>query len=201
MEQSALAEDLGRAKTLLENTIQKPVAGYRAPCFSLDRDRLEVVRQAGFVYDSSRILFKEHPLYGTLDMGGFSELMPNIFQEGDFFEFQISTLSLAGFNIPVSGGGYIRMLPWFLMDSLIKKYLRQSGIYVLYIHPFELSQNPQPVLPEHISAATRMRFALGRHSVKAKLHSLIQLLREEGYETITFAELRRRLMCDGRVGI
>lgn len=194
MEPIELKKDLTRAKKLLEDVIRKPVLGYRAPCCSLDRDRLDVVCDVGFAYDSSKILFKEHPLYGTLDITGFTEQIPNVFRSGDFFEFQLSTLPIAGIYVPISGGGYIRIFPWFLMGNLIKHYLRHNEIYILYIHPFELSRKEQPILPENISVSTRMRFALGLGSVEKKLHSLIQLLKKENYEIITFADLRQRLL-------
>ena len=187
-------ENLIQTKKLLEDLIQKPVLGYRAPCFSLDQPRLDIVRSVGFSYDSSRILCKGHPLYGTLDIEGFFEQLPNIFRLGDFFEFQLSTLSIGGFNIPVSGGGYIRIFPWFLMNKLIKHYLHHNQIYILYIHPFELSRKDPPKLPKDISIFTRARFTLGLGVVEHKLHRLIQLLKAENYEFITFSDLQRRLL-------
>ncbi len=198
MELSELERDLVRTKRVLEDVIQKPALGYRAPCFSLDRLRLDVVRNVGFAYDSSRIIFKAHPLYGTLDMGGFSEPIPNIFRSDDFFEFQLTTLSLAGSNVPISGGGYVRIFPWFLMGNFIKWYLRHHEVYVLYIHPFELSRKKPPVLPENISASSRLRFSLGLGGVEKKLHKLIQLLKVEGFEIMTFSGLRQRLLCAGK---
>jgi peptidoglycan/xylan/chitin deacetylase (PgdA/CDA1 family) len=38
----------------------KPI-GYRAPCFALDDERLELVAKAGFSYDSSYIQCGQHP--------------------------------------------------------------------------------------------------------------------------------------------
>lgn len=194
MEPMKFRTDLDRTKKVLEDVIRKPVLGYRAPCCSLDRDRLDVVRDVGFAYDSSRILFKEHPLYGTLDIIGFTEQIPNVFRSGDFFEFQLSTLPIAGFYVPISGGGYIRIFPWFLMGKLIRNYLRHNEIYLLYIHPFELSRKGPPTLPKGISISTRARFMLGLGGVEQKLHKLVQLLKAEKYEFITFADLRRRLL-------
>lgn len=193
-------ENLIQAKNLLEDLIQKPALGYRAPCFSLDQTRLDVVRSVGFSYDSSRILSKGHPLYGSLDLEGFSEQIPNVFRSDDFFEFQLSTLSIGRFNIPISGGGYIRIFPWFLMDKLIKHFLRHNQVYVLYIHPFELSRKDPPKLPKDISIFTRARFTLGLGGVEHKLHRLVQLLKAEKYEFITFADLRRRLMDATEIG-
>ncbi|MCB1128332.1 MAG: polysaccharide deacetylase family protein, partial [Verrucomicrobiae bacterium] len=94
MSPAQLGEDLRRSKRELEDTIQRPVLGYRAPCFSLDRARLEEVRAAGHTYDSSRIDFGAHPLYGTLDMQGFEPVQDGVFRQGAFVEFEVSTLKL-----------------------------------------------------------------------------------------------------------
>lgn len=190
---SEFSSDLQRSKKTLEDAIGSRVQGYRAPCFSLDRERLDQVQVAGFDYDSSRILFENHPLYGTLDMRDFTKLSQNIYHNNAFFEFQISTLSLLGKNIPVSGGGYIRLLPWFLMRRLIKSYLRQNELYVLYVHPFELSPQPSPPLPTDTRLSARIRFRKGRCSVATKLLALIGLLKKNGYRFTTFAKLQQEL--------
>lgn len=186
--------DLHRSKAAIEETVGRPIIGYRAPCYSLDRTRLDLVGEAGYGFDSSRILFKAHTLYGAIDMQGFTEVSANIFRKGDFFEFQLSTQRVAGQNLPVSGGGYIRLLPWFLMKTWLRRYLAVNELYVLYIHPFELSLRPLPPLPKGTRWPTRLRFSIGRKRVAARLASLINLLREFGFEFCTFAELRGRLL-------
>ena len=194
MKPAEFSEDLHRSKSTLEDAIGMPAIGYRAPCFSLDRPRLDLVQAAGFDYDSSRILFGDHPLYGTLDLRDYSEVSANIFRKHTFFEFQVSTLPLWGKDIPVSGGGYIRLFPWLLMRRLIRRYLRAGELYVLYIHPFELSPQASPPLPPGIRWPTRIRFRAGRSSVPRKLSMLIRLLQDNGYRFTTFAALREELL-------
>lgn len=187
-------EDLLRTKLELEDTLGIKVQGYRAPCFSLNRERLDAISAASYLYDSSRILFSNHPLYGKIDIHDFVQLSQNIYRKDTFFEFQVSTLSLAGRNIPVSGGGYIRIFPWFLMQNLIKWYIKHNELYVLYIHPFELSSQSNPPLPISTRWITRKRFEAGRSTVYSKLSALIMLLLNEGYSFTTFAELRNSLL-------
>ena len=187
-------DDLRRSKCTIEETVTRPVIGYRAPCFSLDRTRLDLVVEAGYAFDSSRMLFKPHALYGTIDLQGFTPVSANVFRKGDFFEFQLSTQRVAGQNLPVSGGGYIRILPWFLMKTWLRRYLAANELYVLYLHPFELSLRPLPPLPKGTPWPTRLRFSVGRKRVLTRLASLIHMLRGFGFEFCTFAELRRRLL-------
>src|SRR5690625_4628267 len=55
-------------KVLNEVVGQEVVKGYRASCFSMDRNKLDLLIEAGYLYDSSYISFAEHPLYGSLDL-------------------------------------------------------------------------------------------------------------------------------------
>ncbi len=190
-------QDLDRSKKVLEDALGAPVDGYRAPCFSLDRERLDLVQKAGFLYDSSYLPFQAHPLYGEIDLSGFSEAVQGVYSLDDFFEFEISSLRMAGKNIPVAGGGYLRIFPWLLMRSLLKAYLKKHSLYTLYIHPFELSSKMDVPVPPEAGRATRMRFGLGRRSTKKKLEKLINLLKSEGFRFTTFRDLRKEILAQG----
>jgi len=184
------------SKKDFENIIGQSSIGYRAPCFSIDRERLNIIKNAGFEFDSSRINFSEHSLYGTVDMDGFNQLSTNIYRKDSFFEFQISTYNLLGRNIPVSGGGYLRILPWGTMKYLLSRYLQENELYVMYIHPFELSRKSTPQLPIHTNWYNRIRFGAGRSSTVNKLIELIKLLKEADYSIVTFSELLEKIIID-----
>ena len=190
------ATDISSCKSAHEDTLGIPALGYRAPCFSFDRNRLDILKQSGFKYDSSKILFTDHPLYANLNIEGYEEKFPGISCFDDFYEFEASTLPIGGKRIPVSGGGYLRMFPWFLMRSLLKSYLRKNDLYVLYIHPFELSTKPSPTFPHESSLASQIRFSLGREKVSKKLDACIKMLKSSGFEFTTFSSLREK-MIDG----
>jgi len=196
MDVDSFQQEILKCKIELEQMLGKAITGYRAPCFSLDRERLNILKKVGYKYDSSRIEFGDHPLYGEIDMSGFKEESPGIYRMDDFYEFQISTLACGGKQIPVSGGGYLRIFPWFLMNKLLKKYLATDSLYVLYIHPFEFSSKTNPIYPRSLSLANKFRFSLGRRTVTKKFERVIQLLKEEGFHFTTFADLRKNLMKD-----
>jgi len=194
MDPRAFEIDVQSCKHELEDALGRSIAGYRAPCFSMDRARLDIIEKVGIKYDSSRGLFGEHPLYGDLDIRGFQKILSGIYRQGDFFEFEISTLLVAGRQIPVSGGGYLRIFPWAVMQRLIKRYIEKQQLYVLYIHPFETSSLPDPDIPQGTSFANRCRFFLGRKSVFRKLEVLIIMLKSHGFEFTTFSALREKML-------
>ncbi|MEI6635010.1 MAG: polysaccharide deacetylase family protein [Planctomycetota bacterium] len=183
------ADDLRQSKATLENVVQRPVEGFRAPCFSMDRTRLQEVRKAGYTYDSSRIDFTAHPLYGSLDVSDFETVSSGHSAQLGFHEFEVSTLPVLGKRLPVSGGGYLRIAPWAFMRPLIQSYVNRSPLYVLYIHPFELSQCPLPAAAAKLSYPQRLRFGLGRAGVARKLDRLVRLLKKEEFSFVTFHDL------------
>lgn len=186
--------DVRRARSVLEDTLGRSVPGYRAPCFSLDRNRLELLWEAGHVYDSSRIRFSHHAIYGAIDMTGYQTVSRNIYRRDEFVEFQVSTLDIVGKTVPVAGGGYIRILPWWLMRRMLSRYLASNELYVLYIHPFELSRQPAPSAPRGTPHSNRVRFRVGRAAVYRRLQALIAMLRENSFAFTTFAALRDEIV-------
>jgi hypothetical protein len=67
-------------------------------------------------------------------------------------------------------------------------------MYVLYIHPFELSAQDAPPSPTGTPWATYMRFRTGRRSTPQKLRKLISILKANGFRFTTFAALRAELL-------
>jgi len=194
MSLKAFRDDLGRSKSAIEDSLQTEVAGYRAPCFSMDLERLEIVRESGHLYDSSCIHCVGHPLYGNLDLRSFQEIRKSIFNRNGFLEFEVSSSQIFGRDVPVSGGGYLRIFPWIFMKWLLLKYLKKHDFFVLYIHPFELSQEPAPIFPNNTKWMTRRRFSTGRKNMVAKLDKLIELLKGNGFSFTTFSALQSKLL-------
>lgn len=167
--------------------------GYRAPCFSIDRQRLDLIKESGFSYDSSRIDFGNHPLYGSIDMKGYKNITNSIYSMNNFIEFEITTHTFFKKNIPISGGGYLRLLPWPLFNGLVRDYLLNNDLYVLYIHPFELSKSLLPLIPNSTSPLTKFRFSHGRKNTLSKIKKLIDALDSKNYEFTTFNKIYQEI--------
>lgn len=184
-------EDLKLNIKVLENMGVTP-KGYRAPCFALGDSFLNLlVRDFNhLLFDSSFINQKEHPLYTHIDLEKlkFIKREEGIFERNGFVEFEVSTTKFFKFSIPISGGGYIRFLPWFVYKFLLKKYLSTGKFYTFYIHPFELS-NKKISLPKEVSFVNRFRFHYNRKKTYRRIEKTIALLKKYGYSFHTFSEL------------
>ena len=179
---------LQRSHDILRSIVpqSKPI-GYRAPCFSLDNERLALVEKVGFNYDSSYIQFTQHPLYGQISISSFCEIDNAVYKRGSFYEFEVTTVDFLGRRIPIAGGGYLRMLPSFLFSFLFSKVIKHKKNYNFFIHPFELS-NVRPQLPE-VSYLKKIRFSLGRKKVMRRIEKLMVILRDNDYEFVSFDDI------------
>ena len=162
--------------------------GYRSPCFAIDRQRLDEIIKLGLQYDASKINQKEHPLYVNLDLDGFEKQERDFCKKDSFKVFEVSTINFLGVNIPIAGGGYLRIIPWPLYIWLLKKYLKRSNFINFFIHPFELS-NANFDLPDNTSPTTKLRYNYKRNKVEKRLNRIIELLKENGYSFKTFSQI------------
>ena len=177
-----------KAKRKLEEILGHEVAGYRAPSFGIDDERLDIVQQY-FSYDSSKLKPQKSAKYGVLNLNGFKEVFPCIHRKDNFTEFEVSTQKIGSMNM-LLGGGYIRMLPWFFMKWMTKRYLKTGQPYVMYIHPIDLSPKPMPKV-EGVSFDRYLRTHIGRGDMVRRFKAVIKMLEDEGYEFVTFEQLRK----------
>ena len=177
-------DTLSAMKSILPNNS----FGYRSPCFAIDRERLDEVIKLGIQYDASKITQKEHPLYVNLDLDGFEKQERDIYKKDFFKVFEVSTIKFLGVNIPIAGGGYLRIIPWPIYIWLLKKYLKESTFINFFIHPFELSSMNFD-LPENTPYLTKFRYNYKRNKVEKRLNRIIELLKENDYTFKTFSQL------------
>ncbi|MFO8002447.1 MAG: DUF3473 domain-containing protein [Marinilabilia sp.] len=146
-------QDTRRAKDILEQITGNPVLGYRAPSYSITRHSLwafDILEELGFVFSSS-VFPIYHDRYGIPDAPRFKFKVPG----HDVTEYPISTARLLGRNIPVSGGGYFRIFPyWFTKRALSRINKTENQSFVFFIHPWEVD----PEQPEMKDAGVVSRF-------------------------------------------
>ncbi|MEL4178453.1 XrtA system polysaccharide deacetylase [Roseateles sp. PN1] len=130
------AEDIGRAKKLLEDLGGQAVLGYRAPSFSIGERNLwafDTLLEQGYRYSSS-VYPIQHDHYGMPDSPRFAYPV----REG-LLEVPVTTLRKFNRNFPSSGGGYFRLLPYALSRWMIRQVNEiDQQPAVFYFHPWEI---------------------------------------------------------------
>lgn len=192
LQKNEFKEKIGLAKHQLEETFGVKITGYRAPYFSLDNTRLEVLRELGFTYDSSKFDFPKRTYAAEIDTTDFKKISENIFRRSGFYEFGMPLNKFLGLRIPVSGGGYVRMGDWSFFASMLYNYLSNNNYYVFYLHPFELSKERMPHTP-NLKSYDKYYLRAGVKSYPRKIEAIIKMLKKLDYEFITFSELAKRL--------
>ncbi|MDE2082403.1 MAG: DUF3473 domain-containing protein [Burkholderiales bacterium] len=169
LDPAAFRSDVVRAKQLLEDIAGCEVRGYRAPSFSIGQANLwafDELAAAGYRYSSSVYPIR-HDHYGMPDAPRFAHRVP-----AGLLEVPPTTLRLAGRNLPSSGGGFFRLLPYALSRWMIRRVNRvdrQSAIF--YFHPWEIDPGQPRVAG--IDAKTRLRHYLNLDRMERRLGALL----------------------------
>ncbi len=167
--EKAFYADIHLAKIILEDLCDVEVKGYRAPSFSIGNGNLwafDCLERAGYRYSSSVYPIR-HDHYGMPDSPRFAhQVRPGL------MEIPVTTLRVLSRNLPSSGGGYFRLLPYALsrwMLSRVNQHDRQAGIF--YFHPWEIDVE-QPRIPG-ISSKTRFRHYVNISRMEGRLEQLL----------------------------
>ena len=183
----ARREDLRRSREVLEDTIGKPVVGFRLSDGWLRRKDLgflDELQEAGYLYDSSlmprRRDFNQQPWR--------RQIHEQPCTNGSILEIPPSTIPFAGGWLPIAGGNYLRQLPESLMRSAIEKWQQtEASPFVMYFQVWELDEQ-QPRLSvadrltkiRHYRNLGRYRTLLPQYLASAKFTSIHEHAKRNG---------------------
>jgi polysaccharide deacetylase family protein (PEP-CTERM system associated) len=185
-----LRAELQRACALLTSLCGRRPRGFRAPCFSIMEETLwalDVLLEEGFLYDSSIFPFAGRR-YG---LPSFPRAPVRVQRPaGVLIEAPLSTVHALGRNWPVSGGGYFRLMPAWLIRRAVRAVNREDVPFIAYCHPYEFSPRWLGHSARHSpfswlgSRLDELKTNLFRPSMRRKLTALLR----EGTFT-SFAEV------------
>jgi polysaccharide deacetylase family protein (PEP-CTERM system associated) len=165
-------EDITRSKKLLEDIGGQTVIGYRAPSFSIGACNLwalDTLQEAGYRYSSS-IYPIHHDHYGMPDAPRFKfhPRGPN-----GLVELPATTVKLFGHNLPASGGGYFRLLPYSISRWLMKR-VNHTDLQpcVFYFHPWEI--DPGQPRQKNVGLKTRFRHYVNLSRTEPRIRALLR---------------------------
>jgi hypothetical protein len=127
--------------------------------------------EEGYAYDSS-IFPVRHDRYGWPSFARHPVQLDT--PGGPLVELPMLTLRRLGVNLPAAGGGYLRLLPVFLVEKALRDMNAAGRPGVLYLHPWEFDPG-QPRLLRGGLASVRHYAGLSRTA--AKLERLLRKFR------------------------
>ena len=159
--------DVERSRCLLEDVLGAPVRGYRAPYFAIRagvRWPIEQLAEAGYGYDSSVLAIDRPP---GLEL--VSPRAPYRHHNG-LWEAPVAVLQLFHFwHLPVASGWGLRALPPWLLRRGLRRFERDVGAGVFYLHPWELDVE-SPTGP----GPARWLLRIGRERLAPRLAALLR---------------------------
>jgi len=188
MDPETFRKDLVHAKQVIEDASGVPLVGYRAPTFSIVKSTLwalDILAEEGFAYDAS-VFPIHHDRYGMPGANPFPHRL-RLPKGGAIVEFPMTTFRTARRNLPFSGGGYFRLLPYPLIRAALRHVNEHDRVpAMVYLHPWELDPD-QPRFPVH--GLTRFRHYV---NLRSTAHKLARLL-----DDFTFGPVREVLRARG----
>jgi len=173
-------EDLKRSIMALEDITGKKVKTYRAPGFSFMQQNkwvFELLIKNGIEIDAS--VFPAKRAHGGFEEFGHAEPCWIDLDGMKIKEFPINLTSFFGKKLIFSGGGYFRLLPYFVLNQMTKK----SKYVMTYFHPRDFDAL-QPMVPG-LNAIRKFKSYYG---LKDCLPKLQQLISEHRFLDIRTAE-------------
>ena len=144
--------DARRSKQILEDLGGVPVRGYRAPTFSIgDASKWAhaILAEEGYRYSSS-VYPVRRDLYGTP-----AAPRAPFYPAHGVLEIPLTSVKVLGIDMPASGGGYFRLLPYPVSRALLRHAARvNTAPAIFYLHPWEID----PEQPRHGSPSWKSRF-------------------------------------------
>lgn len=177
-------EDITTSHKIVTDITGAPVYGYRAPFFSVKRENLyllEILADLGLLYDSS-IFPMSLPRYG---IKGFpqEDALYTLPSGKEIVELPMTTALLINKQLPVSGGGYMRLMPAPLIKKVFRNLHARNKDSMIYMHPYEFDSKPIDIssnYPQGVNyskikvAALNFRWNIFRPSIVGKLRNLLK---------------------------
>jgi polysaccharide deacetylase family protein (PEP-CTERM system associated) len=174
-------KDLQHSIDVLQEQTGKKVLGFRAPTFSISPGTewaFDVLHDVGLAYDAS--LFPVPRAHGGYPCPEMAHLFSRVPSGRPMPELPMSGLLRVGSAcLPFSGGGYMRLLPQWLIRRGFDYYERAGAPVVVYLHPRDFAPEcPRVRMP----IKRRFKCYVGLNSTEAKLRMLL-----DGYRFDTCA--------------
>jgi polysaccharide deacetylase family protein (PEP-CTERM system associated) len=168
---SQFDEEISRTNEAVRKITGKNPIGFRAPMFSIideTNEAFDILAKNGMRYDSSI-----HPTlqyrFGIIKADRFRHEIITTSRK-KIIEIPVTTARMFGVNLPVGGGAYFRLWPYWFTKWNFQRVNNQGRPAVFYFHPWEFdSEQPKIDVPWKLSATHYHRLA----STEKKLHKLL----------------------------
>jgi polysaccharide deacetylase family protein (PEP-CTERM system associated) len=139
-------DDVARSRDALERAAGSQIHGFRIGHQWFDPDdlwALDVLAKEGFTYDSSI-----RPLFGRFSQEPWRRRPHrNRVDGGEIWEFPLTSWTMMGWSVPISGGNYFRQLPHWMIRRAVASWVKEGKApFLMYFHVWELDPDQPRIL-------------------------------------------------------
>jgi polysaccharide deacetylase family protein (PEP-CTERM system associated) len=164
-------EDMQRSIDVIESAGGRKVLGFRAPSFSITPGTewaFDVMHDLGLRYDAS--LFPASRAHGGYPCPEGPHIFTDAPSGRPMPELPMSVMRVGPKRLAFSGGGYLRLLPLWLIRRGFEQSHRRGLPAVIYLHPRDFAPDcPRVPMPLH----RRFKCYVNTRGTKDKLRSLL----------------------------
>ena len=167
----AFRKEILEAKEIIKKELGVEPVGFRFPKFEYRKELFNVLKEEGFIYDSSVINPKK----------GYQKVKDFVFYKDGLMEFAPNTYNFPLKTVLLSGGGFYRFLKGKSMTKVLKKHIAEHDSFMIYFHPFEIHKGYLPV-PHNILLGQKVYIRKNREIYLDSLDKIVAYLKDNGYE-------------------
>lgn len=179
-------QETEKSKKLLEDITGIKINGYRAASYSITKKSLwalDTLIELGFEYDSS-IFPVKHDRYGMANTPVDLYQLKRPSNEKTLTEIPLTAKSIGKYNLPVAGGGYFRLFPyWFTQWALRSINEKEDRPFIFYLHPWEVDPEQPRIKASKLS---EFRHYNNLHKTTGRLNKLLS-----AFNFVTISETLR----------
>ncbi len=169
LNKDSFQKDIQENKEALLKAGAKDCVGFRAPIFSLTKEKswvYETLADAGFEYSSS-VLPARNPLFGWADFGQEARKVNGV------WELPMSVGKVLHRAFPVAGGIYFRVIPWLFL----KPKIQDSNTVLGYFHPYDIDYQQERFMHSGINESKFYNELMyyGRKNLISKMDKILRL--------------------------
>lgn len=182
--------DLSLSIDLLEQQTGLKIKGFRAPSFSITPGcewAFDIMGELGLLYDAS--LFPTSRGNGGYPCSQSIHVIPLTMPNKYLFEIPMSIKQFGPIKVPFSGGGYMRVLPYGIIQRYFNSFEDSQTPVVVYLHPRDFApEQPRVKMPLN----RKFKSYIGLDSTEGKLRELLKTYSFDTCLNVIIEELRKR---------
>lgn len=171
-------KEIIEAKKMVIDELGVEPVGFRFPRFEYQDKFFEVLKEEGFIYDSSVTRMKKP----------YSQYLDGVYLKNGLFEFSPITWRSPLRMVKLSAGSFSRFMMNSSKINSQYKYIDKHNYFLLYFHPFEIHQGYLPIPEKGLNKIQKQYLLVNRDHLYNHIETLIHRLKYNGYRFSTMKE-------------